>query len=70
MLTGIMRRDFTPVLLLVLLALLWPWSAGYLILLGSAVCLGAIWGAQARSAGKYFREAGHATVPRKVKYED
>jgi len=70
MLTEIMRRDFIPVLLLVLLALLWPWSAGYLILLGSAVCVGAIWGAHVRSAGKYSREAGYATVPRKVEIRE
>jgi hypothetical protein len=53
-----------------LLALLWPSSAGYLILLGSAVCAGAVWGAQVTRAGKYFGEAGDATVPRKVKYEN
>ena len=70
MLTRIMRRGFVPVLLLVLLALLWPSSVGYLVLLGSAVCAGAIWGAHASRAGKYLGEAGYATVPRKVKYEN
>jgi hypothetical protein len=70
MLTKIMRRGFIPVLLLVLLALLWPSSAGYLILLGSAVCVGAMLGFQAGRAGKHFWETGHATVPRKLKYEN
>ena len=68
MLTKIMKRGFIPVLLL---ALLWPSPAGgYLILLGFAVCAGAIWGAQASRAGKYFWEAGYTMVSRKVKYEN
>jgi len=70
MLTETMRRDFIPVLLLGLLVLLWPWSAGYLILLGCAVCVGAIWGAHASSAGKYFRGAGYATVPGTVEIRE
>jgi len=67
MFTEMMKWVFIPVLLL---ALLWPSSAGYLILLGSAVCAGAIWGARVSRAGKYFGEAGYATVPHKVKYEN
>jgi hypothetical protein len=70
MLTRMMRRYFIPVLLLMLLALLWPSSAGYLILLGSAVCVGAMLGFQAGRTGKHFGEAGHATIPYKVKYEN
>lgn len=67
MLTRMMKRGFIPMLLL---ALLWPSPVGYYILLGFAVCMGAIWAVQASSAGKYIREAGYATVPRKVKYEN
>jgi hypothetical protein len=70
MLTKNSKWVFITVLLLGLLALLWPSSTGYLILLGSAACVGAIWGAHASSAGKYFGEAGHAMVPSKVKYEN
>jgi hypothetical protein len=70
MLTNIMRRGFIPVFLLAPLALFWPSYAGYLILLGSAVCAGAIWGAPTRGAGKYFTEADYATVPHPMKYED
>ena len=65
--TKMMKWVFIPVLLL---ALLWPSSAGYLILLGSAVCVGAMLGFQAGRAGKHFWGAGHATVPYKVKYEN
>ncbi|MGD1100970.1 MAG: hypothetical protein ABSA59_02795, partial [Terriglobia bacterium] len=52
------------------MALFWPSYAGFLMLLGSAVCVGAIWGAHANGAGKYFGEAGYATVPLKVKDEN
>ena len=67
MLTKIMKWVSITVLLL---ALLWPSSAGYLILLGSAVCVGAMLGFQAARAGKHFGEAGHTTVPCKVRYEN
>jgi len=67
MLTKIMKRGFIPVLLL---ALLLPSPAGYLILVGFAACAWAIWGAQASRAGEYFWEAGYTTVSRKVKYEN
>ncbi len=67
MLTRMMKRGFIPMLLL---ALWWPSPVGYYILLGFAVCMGAIWDVQASSAGKYFMEAGYVTVPRKVKYEN
>ena len=70
MLTKIVRRSFIPVLLLLLSALLWPSSAGYLALLGSAVCAAAMLGFQAGRAGKHFGETGHAAVPCKVKYEN
>ena len=56
---------------LLLLALLWPASAGNQILLGFvAVCAGAILAAQASRAGKYFWEAGYTMVSCKVKYEN
>ena len=55
---------------MLLLAVLWPSPVGYYILLGFAVCMGVIWAVQAGSAGKYFGEAGYATLPRKVKYEN
>lgn len=67
MLAKIMRRGFIPVLIL---ALLWPSSAGYLILLGFAACAGAIWGAQASRPGKDVWEPGYATASRRVKYEN
>ena len=70
MLTKILRQDFILVLLLVLLALLWPSPPGYKIVLGFAVCVGAMLGFQAGRAGKHFWETGHATVPCKVKYEN
>lgn len=59
-------------LLLVLLALLllWPSPPSDKILLGFAVCVGAMVGFQAGRAGKHSAEAGHATVPYKVKYEN
>jgi hypothetical protein len=54
-----------------LLALLWPSSAGYRILLmGFAVCAGAILAAQARRAGKYFWKHGYAIVSPEVEYEN
>jgi hypothetical protein len=67
MLTRIMKRGFVPMLLL---ALWWPSPVGYAILLGFAVCMGAVWAIQTSRAGKYFGEAGYATVPCKVKYEN
>ena len=70
MVTKMMRRYFIPVLLLVLLTLLWPSPPGYKILLGFAVCAGAVLGFHAGRAGKHFGEAGHATIPYKVKYEN
>ena len=70
MLTKILRQDFILVLLLVLLALLWPSPPGYKIVLGLAVSVGAMLGFQAGRAGKHFWETGHATVPCKVKYEN
>ena len=70
MLTKIVRQSSIPVLLLLLSALLWPSSAGYFVLLGSAVCAAATLGFQAGRAGKNFGEAGHAGVPCKVKYEN
>jgi hypothetical protein len=66
MLTKIMRWYFIPVLLL---ALLWPSSAGYLILLGFSVW-GAIWAVQASRAGRYLWQAGYTMVSPKVKYEN
>jgi hypothetical protein len=65
--TKMMKWVFMPVLLL---ALLWPSSAGYLILLGSAVCVGAMLGFQAGRADKHSWEAGHTMVPHKVKFEN
>ena len=68
MVTNIMKWLSIAVLLL---ALLWPSSAGYKILLGFAVWAGAILGAQASRAGKYSREAGYTMVPHEVKkYEN
>ncbi len=56
---------------LLLLALLWPWSAGYQILaVFFAFCTGAILAAQASWAGKYFWKAGYTVVSREVKYEN
>ncbi len=52
------------------LALLWPSSGGYKILVGFAVCAGVILAVQASRAGKYFREAECTTVSRAVKYEN
>ncbi len=69
MLTKIMK--WVSIAALLLLALLWPWSAGYQILaVFFAFCTGAILAALASRAGKYFWEAGYTMVSRKVKYED
>jgi hypothetical protein len=70
MLTRIMKWSFAPMLLLAFWALLWPLSAGYLILLASAVCVGAMVGFQAGRAEKQFGETGRAVVLCKVKYEN
>lgn len=70
MLTRMMKWGFIPMLLLVLWALLWPLSAGYLIPLASAVCMGAMLGFQAGRAEKHFGETGLAVVLYKVKYEN
>ena len=68
MLTRMMKRGFIPMLLL---ALWWPSPVGYAILLGFAVCMGAIWAVQTSRVGEHFLgEAGYATVPYKVKYEN
>ena len=67
MLTRMMKRAYIPMLLL---ALCWPSPVGYYVLVGFAVCMGAILAIQASRAGKYFGEAGYATVPRKVKCEN
>jgi hypothetical protein len=68
MLTKMMTRGFIPMLLL---ALWWPSSVGYTILLGFTVCMGAIWAVQTSRAGKYFLgEADYVTVPREERYEN
>jgi hypothetical protein len=67
MVTKMIKRVFIPMLVL---ALWWPSPVGYYILLGCAVCLGAIWIVQASGADKYLRDAGHAMVLSKVKYEN
>ncbi|HET9177144.1 MAG TPA: hypothetical protein VFQ24_02165 [Terriglobia bacterium] len=59
-----------PALFLVLWALLWPLSAVYLILVASAVCVGAMVGFQAGRTAKPFWEARSVTISRKVKYEN
>ena len=62
---------WVSITVLLLLAVLWPSSPGYQILLGfAAVSAGAILAAQASRAGKYFGEAGYTMVPCKVKYEN
>ncbi len=68
MLTKIMKWVSIVALLL---ALLWPSSAGYpMLLLGFAVCAGAILAAQASRAGKYFwGRPDTRWVSRGVKYE-
>jgi hypothetical protein len=70
MFTTMMKWGFIPMLLLTLWALLWPSSIGYLILLGSAVYVGATLGFQAGRAGKHFWETGRTAVPCKAKYEN
>ncbi len=72
MLTKIMKWVSIAALLLALvLALLWPSSAGYpILLLGLAVCAGAILAAQASRAAKYLWEGGYTMVSHEVKYED
>jgi len=70
MFTRMMNWGFIPMFFLVLWALLWPLSAGYLILMASAVCVGAMLGFQAGRVEKHFWEAGRAVVLCKVKYEN
>ena len=70
MLMSMMRWSSIPILFLVLWALLWPLSAGYLMLVASAVCVGATLGFLAGRSAKPFWEARQATVSRKVKYEN
>ena len=70
MLTRMMNWGFIPMLLLVLWALLWPLSAGYLMLLASAVCVGTVLGFQAGRVEKHFWKTGRAVVSCKVKYEN
>ena len=70
MLPRMMKWDSTPMLFLVLWALLWPLSAGYLILLASAVCVEAMLGFQAGCTGKPFWEAWRAMISCEVKYEN
>ena len=67
MLARIMKRGFIPMLLL---ALWLPSPVGYTILLGIAVCMGAIWAVQTSRAGKYFGEVAYAKVPREEEYEN
>lgn len=67
LLTKMMKWSFIPILLLVLWTLLWPLSAGYLILLASAMCVGAVLGFQAGRAEKHFWEIGRTVAWCKVK---
>ena len=54
-----------------LLALLWPSSVGYpMLLLGFALCAGAILAAQASHSGKTFWAAAHTAVSSEVKNEN
>lgn len=54
-----------------LLALLWPSSVGYpMLLLAFALCAGAILATQASRSGKHFGAGGHTTVSSEVKYEN
>ena len=70
MFTKIMRSHFTTVLLLVLLVgLLWPSLAGYLILVGFGVWAASL-AVRASRAGKYLWQAGYTTPSPKVKYEN
>ena len=70
MLTTMMNWGFVPTLLLVQWVLLWPLSTGYLILLATTVCVGAMLGFQAGRAEKHFWEIGRAGASCKVKYEN
>lgn len=63
----IMKWGSIPVWLLLLL---WPWPSGSEVHLAFAVCAGAMLGFQAGRAGKHSGEAGLATVPYKVKFEN
>jgi len=65
--TKIMRWVFISVLVL---TLLWPSSAGHLILLGAAICAAAMLGFLAGRGGKHSGETRHATVPYKEKFEN
>src|SRR5690348_14030043 len=67
--TRMLKWGSIPILFLVLWALLWPLSAGYLTLLASGVCVGAISGFQVGRTGIPFWEAGRAQVWCKDKYE-
>jgi hypothetical protein len=68
MLTKIMKWVSVTALLL---ALLWPSSAGYpMLLLGICGLCVSILAAQASRAGKHFWEAGYTMVSREVKYEN
>ena len=62
-----MKWVFISVLLL---TLLWPASAGHLILMGSAVCVWVMLTFRVGRAGKRSGEVGCATVPCKVKFEN
>ena len=59
-----------------LLALLWPSSVSYpMLLLGFAFCAGAMLAAYASRSGKYLwggrtRAAAHMTISSEVKYEN
>jgi hypothetical protein len=70
MFTKMMKWGFIPMLVLMPWALLWPLSAGYLILLSSVVCAGAMLGFQAGRTRKPFGETGRAMILCKVRYEN
>ena len=54
-----------------LLAVLWPSSVGYpMLLLGFAFCAGAMLAAQASRSGKTFWAAAHRAVSSEVKNEN
>ena len=54
-----------------LLAVLWPSSVGYpMLLLGFAFCAGAMFAAQASRSDKYFWAAAHPTISTRVKNEN
>ena len=68
MLPKIMKWAFIAALLL---AVLLPSSVGYpMLLLGFALCAGAILAAQASHSGKTFWAAAHTAVSSEVKYEN